>query len=244
MCTASWLPGTDGYFLCFNRDESRSRLPGRPPAPWTVNGLQVVAPSDGNHGGTWIGVNEAGLTVAVANRYQVTRPPLPADRISRGLLVMELLGQSSLGDLERALSDRQLEPYEPFTIVGLEHGAPAHLWGWDGYALAAWRQEEPGLLLASSAADQEAAASARRNTFAQAAAAGPLDPKALAAIHASHRPARGPLSVCMHREDASTVSFTMVTAVPGRISLAHANGPPCITPLAPPLSLDTRDTRG
>ena len=133
-----------------------------------------------------------------------------------------------------------LEQYEPFTLLGLERGAPAHLWSWDGHSLVAWRQEEPGLLLASSAADQEAAASARRDTFAQAAAPGPLDPKTLAAIHASHRPVRGPLSVCMHREDASTVSFTMVTAGRGRISLAHANGPPCVTPLAPALSLDIR----
>ena len=240
MCTASWLPGTDAYFLCFNRDESRSRLPGRPPSQVTANGLRVVAPSDGNHGGSWIGANEAGLTVAVANRYQVPRPPVPVDRISRGLLVMEMLGQGSMRDLERALSSRRLEQYEPFTLLGLERGAPAHLWSWDGDSLAAWRQEAPGLLLASSAADQDAAASARRDTFTQAAALGPLDPKALAAIHASHRPVRGPLSVCMHREDASTVSFTMVTAGRGRISLAHANGPPCVTPLAPPLSLDTR----
>ena len=240
MCTASWLPGTDGYFLCFNRDENRSRLPGRPPSRMMVGGLRVVAPSDGNHGGTWIGVNEAGLTVAVANRYQVPRPPLPAERVSRGLLVMELLGQGSLRALERALSGGRLEQYEPFTLVGLERGVPAHLWSWDGEMLGAWREEEPGLLLASSAVDQEAAASARRDTFAQAAARGPLDPKTLAAIHASHRPVRGPLSVCMHREEASTVSFTMVTAGRGRISLAHANGPPCVTPLAPPLSLDTR----
>jgi uncharacterized protein with NRDE domain len=240
MCTASWLPGTDGYFLCFNRDESRSRLPGRPPSLGMANGLRVVAPSDGNHGGTWIGVNEAGLTVAVANRYQVPRPPVPLDRISRGLLVMELLGLRSLRDLERALSDRRLQRYEPFTLLGLERGAPAHLWNWNGETLAVSRQEEPGLLLASSAADQEAAAAARRDTFAQAAALGPLDPKALAAIHASHRPVRGPLSVCMHREEASTVSFSMVTAGRGRISLAHANGPPCVTPLATPLSLDTR----
>ena len=240
MCTASWLPGTDGYFLCFNRDESRSRLPGRPPSQAMVGGLQVIAPSDGNHGGTWIGVNEAGLTVAVANRYQVPRPPVPAERISRGLLVMELLGQRSLGELERALPGRRLEQYEPFTLVGLAPGSPAHLWSWDGGDLVAWQQEEPGLLLASSAIDQEAAASARRDTFAQAAALGPLDPKALAAIHASHRPVRGPLSVCMHREDASTVSFTMVTVGWGRISLAHANGPPCVTPLAPPMALETR----
>jgi uncharacterized protein with NRDE domain len=238
MCTASWLPGREGYVLCFNRDESRSRLPGRPPSLRTANGRRVIAPADGNHGGTWIGVNDAGLTLALANRYQVPRPPAPAGRISRGLLVMDLLGQATMHELARSLAGLRLEPYEPFTLVGLEREAPARLWSWDGVTLEAWHQDQPGLLLASSAAEQDAAVAARRDAFTAAAAAGPLDVGVLAAVHAGHRPARGPLSVCMHREDASTVSFSMVTVARDRITLAHANGPPCVTPLAAPLVLD------
>jgi uncharacterized protein with NRDE domain len=240
MCTASWLPGRDGYLLCFNRDESRARLPGRPPSVRTANGRQLIAPADGNHGGTWIGVNDAGLTVALANRYQVPRPPLPEGRISRGLLVVELLGLGSLPALAAALADRRLGVFEPFTLVGVERDAPAQLWSWDGMVLEGWHQEEPGLLLASSAADQANAVAARRDTFTAAAASGPLTAATLAALHASHRPSRGPLSICMHRDDASTVSFTLVTVAGGRIALAHANGPPCVTPLAPPLLLDSR----
>lgn len=240
MCTASWLPIGAGYVLCFNRDESRSRLPGRPPSQRTTNGLSVIAPTDGNHGGSWIGVNDAGVSVALANRYQVPRPPAPAGRISRGLLVMELLGKRSLAEVGRGLSGRRPESFEPFTLVALERDSPAHLWSWDGTTLLDWRQEEPGLLIASSAAEQDAAAAARRETFASAIADGPLDAGTLARLHASHRPARGPLSICMHREEASTVSFTIVTVEPRRAILAHANGPPCVTPLAPPLSLDLR----
>jgi uncharacterized protein with NRDE domain len=240
MCTASWWPGGDEYLLCFNRDESRSRLPGRPPSLRTSHGRRVIAPADGDHGGTWIGVNDAGLAVALANRYQVPRPPVPEDRVSRGLLVMELLGLSSLADIARTLSRLRLAVHEPFTVVGLARGAPARLWSWDGTSLTDWRQEEAGLLLASSAVDQDAAVAARRDTFAAAATAGPLDPGTLATIHASHRPARGPLSVCMHRDDASTVSFTVVRVARDRVTLAHANGPPCVTPLAPALALDVR----
>jgi uncharacterized protein with NRDE domain len=240
MCTASWLPGSDGYLLCFNRDESRSRLPGRPPSVRRVNGLRVIAPADGNHGGTWIGVTEEGLTVALANRYQEPRPPAPEQPISRGLLVTDMLGRSSLTEIARTLTGMRLEQYEPFTLVGLARDAPAHLWSWNGSTLESWRQEEAGLLLASSAADQDAAASARRDTFSAARAEAPLDGATLARLHASHRPVRGALSVCMHREDASTVSFTMVAVGRGRVSLAHANGPPCVTPLAPALALDIR----
>lgn len=240
MCTASWLPTGAGYVLCFNRDESRSRLPGRPPSHHTTNGLRVIAPTDGNHGGSWIGVNDAGLAVALANRYQVPSPPAPKERISRGLLVMELLGKRSLAELAGGLSAGRPESFEPFTLVALERDAPAHLWSWDGATLRDWCVGEPGLLIASSAANQDAAAAARRETFASARADGPLDAGMLARLHASHRPARGPLSICMHREEASTVSFTIVTVEPRRATLAHANGPPCVTPLAPPLALDLR----
>ena len=240
MCTASWLPVGAGYVLCFNRDESRSRLPGRPPSYLKKNGLSVIAPTDGNHGGTWIGVNDAGLAVALANRYQVPRAPTPEGRISRGLLVMELLGKRSLAEVGQVLSGSRPESFEPFTVTALERDSPAHLWSWDGSTLLHGSQEEAGLLIASSAADQDAAVAARRETFAAARADGPLNAGALARLHASHRPARGPLSICMHREEASTVSFTIVTVETRRATLAHANGPPCVTPLAPPLALDLR----
>ena len=34
-----------------------------------VRGVSFVAPIDGDHGGSWIGVNQFGLTLCLLNRY-------------------------------------------------------------------------------------------------------------------------------------------------------------------------------
>jgi hypothetical protein len=46
-------------------------------------------------------------------------------------------------------------------------------------------------------------------------------------FHASHLPARGPLSPCMHRAEAATRSFTLVTVDRERAGIAWSSGPPC-----------------
>jgi uncharacterized protein with NRDE domain len=73
-----------------NREELYARggepprlLPGQ---PRVVAGLDPVA------GGTWLGVNEHGVIVAVTNRKKSNIPALPR---SRGLLVRELLSSRS-----------------------------------------------------------------------------------------------------------------------------------------------------
>ena len=60
---------------------------GEPPA--LLEGpTRVVAGIDPTAGGTWFGVNERGLLVAVTNRRKSQSPEAPP---SRGLLVRELL---------------------------------------------------------------------------------------------------------------------------------------------------------
>ena len=54
MCTLSWIPGQDGYALCFNRDERRTRAAASPPGLLAREGVQFIAPLDGEAGGTWV----------------------------------------------------------------------------------------------------------------------------------------------------------------------------------------------
>src|SRR5947209_4945325 len=71
-----------------NREEAYARGGTEPalqlgPVPF-VAGLDPVA------GGTWLGLNAAGLLVAVTNRPKRRLPPVPR---SRGLLVRDLLAR-------------------------------------------------------------------------------------------------------------------------------------------------------
>lgn len=234
MCTVSWLPGPGGYLLCFNRDENRARRPGLPPTRREHDGLEILAPTDADAGGTWLGVNAAGVAVGLANLYGQSAP-LPADPVSRGLLVLDLLERRSLDEVAKQLSATSLDRYRPFTIIGVVPGAGARLWTWNGRTMAAGTVSEPGLLITSSAVDQAGAALSRARVFREAAAAG-LSPELLTDLHRSHLPERGGQSVCMHRTDACTVSLSRVEVTTDRIAMAYAAGAPCHTRLDLPLT--------
>ncbi|HTO72595.1 MAG TPA: NRDE family protein [Gemmatimonadales bacterium] len=238
----SWLPGPGGYLLCFNRDESRTRGPGLPPSWREVRGLEILAPTDSDAGGSWIGVNAAGVALGLANRYG-PKTPAPINPISRGLLVLQLLELATLGEVDAELGRAELKRYRPFTLIAAEPGAPAGLWSWSGTESTMSRIAEPGLLITSSAVDQEGAEAARRALFLDAARDPGLSKEILIDLHRSHRPERGGHSICMHRTDACTVSLTTIEVTTDLVTIAHAPGSPCITPLGPPLTALRRSVR-
>ena len=89
----------------------------------------VLSPRDARAGGTWIGANDAGVVVAITNRWADAGPD--GDR-SRGLLVADCLNCSgaehAVRGVERAL---QHTTYSPFNLVVADRRA-AFLVEWDG----------------------------------------------------------------------------------------------------------------
>ena len=62
------------------------------------------------------------------------------------------------------------------------------------------------------------------------------------AYHTDHRPRRGPLSTCMHRPEARTVSFSRVTVDAEQVAFWYAPHPPCRgIPEQPAVTLERRD---
>ncbi|MEM7671683.1 MAG: NRDE family protein [Pseudomonadota bacterium] len=83
-----------------NRDEDLDR-PTEPPAPRVVEGVRIFAPRDARADGTWIGLNEHGVFVAITNRFGL-HPD--RSRHSRGRLVLYALATSSASEaFERIL---------------------------------------------------------------------------------------------------------------------------------------------
>jgi len=130
VCTlvVAWQVFPDApVVVAANRDEAVGR-PSEPPArrDWE---RPVVAPVDREAGGTWIGFNDAGVLVAVTNRW--VDADLAGDR-SRGRLVRDALGYDSAEAatrfVERAVDDRE---YQGFNLVVAD--ATAALYSeWDG----------------------------------------------------------------------------------------------------------------
>ena len=224
MCTASWAPGPDGYSFCFNRDERRTRAPALPPAERTHDGVHFLAPLDGDFGGTWIAVTTHGLTFGLLNRYQDEAVAEPEDLRSRGLLIPELVTAPDLMAVASRLEALDITRYRPFSLIAVAPGHPALVGAWDGRTLRLQRHRQAGLLLTSSAVDQPEVAEARTRTFAALAE---VTPAALESAHRSHWPERGARSVCMHRPDAQTQSYSRVLVTPQLVALHHTASAPC-----------------
>src|SRR5438477_7286592 len=66
MCTVSFIPKHQGFYLAMNRDEKRSRPIAVPPRIVRIAGRSAIFPLDPN-GGSWIAVNDAGVCLVLIN---------------------------------------------------------------------------------------------------------------------------------------------------------------------------------
>ncbi|MFQ5507606.1 MAG: NRDE family protein, partial [Planctomycetota bacterium] len=84
--------------IAANRDEDPNRPTSRPQL-LEFGGRRVLCPQDKRHGGTWIGVNDAGVVAALTNfeedQYTLLKPP--PDR-SRGFVPLHALAAASANE--------------------------------------------------------------------------------------------------------------------------------------------------
>ena len=126
--TLAWQQFADApVVVAANRDEALDR-PSEPPERRTGS-RSFVAPLDAKAGGTWIGVNDAGVFVGITNRWVEVDG---GGERSRGLLVRDALEAPSAEEatrvVERAVRDHR---YDGFNLVLADANA-AMLVEWDG----------------------------------------------------------------------------------------------------------------
>ncbi|KXF82395.1 NRDE family protein [Enterovibrio coralii] len=226
MCTVSWILNTRGYDVFFNRDEQKGRAIAIPPSSFSLEGTECLMPLDPDGGGTWIATNQYGLSLCLLNYYQGDVPELPL--ISRGLLVKMLAPMASVPEVVATLNSLHMGSYAPFTLLLFapdltsNHG---HViaFQWDGHVLTQRPSVEP--MISSSVAFQEVML-ARRQAYKDYMEPTPTIENAWA-FHRSHVPEAGYKSVCMHREDANTVSFTHLSITPCNSQMRYVDGSPC-----------------
>jgi hypothetical protein len=215
--------------LC-NRDERRARQAALPPFLQHCRGVRCIAPKDGDGGGSWIAINEAGLTFCLLNRYACGEccGPTKTDYRSRGLLLMELIDCQSLAEVQTEISGCNLEEFQPFTIVVLSPVKPVLLCSWDSHNLLFECDGDSAMPLISSSLDQKGVEACRKRLFQKLLAErGEPDVQTLFEFHRSHLPARSAYSPCMHRRDACTVSFSWITVAKDTIRFCYLPVAPC-----------------
>ena len=229
MCTVSWLARADGYELFCNRDERPARKVALPPAFGVTRGVRFVAPTDGEAGGTWLGVNEHGLTLCLLNRYAGVETLAERDFKSRGLLLPDLLSSRDPVEVRTAVAHAGLRQFQPFTLLALAPGPSASVMSWTGHRLLVAEDDCDSLMPLTSSSFAGAEVTRARRELFRSMAAGSAEPapEMHMRYHRSHSPGPGPLSVCMHRPEASTVSFSRVRVNTRSAEFFYQPGPPC-----------------
>lgn len=242
MCTVSWLVQPGGYDLFFNRDELVTRVREEPPALDRHDGLAWIAPRDGSGGGTWLGVNEGGITVCLLNDYETPwRQPTLGTVFSRGQVTLAGLTATTLTRLHEKVLRAPLDRTPPFQLLALSPVERPRLWRWNGAHLRTVEPEMP--FLSSSSVQTEQIVTARRSRFRSLWNRSIVRTATLAAFHREHTPGRGAQSVLMRRPDASTRSIIHVSVREGRARLSYQavtwapSGPALTTPLRSHLPL-------
>ena len=220
MCTVSWLRTRGGYHVFCNRDERMSRPDAEPPRVHVMQRVQCLSPHDPSGGGTWIAANQFGVTLCLLN--------LPVDgpqgALSRGRIVRDAMHCASAPEAIAATARRRLSSFSPFTMLALDTKNPATILCWDGRKALLLPNADGWQLLTSSSAEQTTAA---KHRYAALPRIRTVD--SLRRFHYSHEPRPGPLSVCMHRADAQTVSFSHIEVNDRRVTWEYVAGPPCLS---------------
>ena len=224
MCTVTIVPKPglpNAFRMACSRDEQHGRAPAHPPQQRDLAGLQTLMPIDPASDGTWIGVNEHGLALTLLN-YNLPEPPTDRDQ-SRGAVIPQLLSASSVDEVVALAASIPAKRMMPFRLAAC-----------DGRSVLLWRSSEPieqaevtpwsgePMMWTSSGLGDHLVEGPRRALFAGWFSDDPanhLDKQD--AFHRHQWPGREHLSVCMDRDDARTVSYTLVDVEPTSVTMTY-----------------------
>lgn len=237
MCTVTLLPastmavrrtGLDRPLLrvVCNRDERRVRPAARPPSLGRRDGRSVAMPVDQMGGGSWIAVNDSGIVFTLLNAHDgPTRAAAPRTGrdapASRGLIIPAVAGGHSVTHaLERAEA-LDVSRYLPFRLLLIDRHQLVECWPEAG-SLRHRRSFLGGPIMRTSSALGDALVLAPRRTLFRRFFAAARDPLAAQdAFHEHQWTGREDISVRMERDDARTVSRTVVCIGAGVATMTY-----------------------
>ncbi len=228
MCTLTFVPAEDGYLAGMNRDELLARAAALPPGIFTKDEIKALYPREPS-GGTWIACNSHGNLLALLNWNEIDTRFLGQKQETRGVLIPKLILESDVSSTGAQFDRLPLDGIFPFRLIGVfSKERRLQEWRWDGVRRQKldlpWERKH---WFSSSLSD--AAAEKGRGSTCESAATNIGGNAAgwLGRLHRSHIPAPGPFSICVHRQDAATVSYTGVTCSGSSISMSYLSGNPC-----------------
>lgn len=125
MCTVSYIPTKDGFYLTSNRDENPLRET-LPPKSVDINaGVTLIAPIDKEKGGSWIATDSISRAACLLNGgFEKHKRKLPYAK-SRGYMVFDAFKYTNF---QTFIEDVNLENIEPFTLILIDDFLQVLVW--------------------------------------------------------------------------------------------------------------------
>lgn len=232
-----------GLRMACNRDESCKRPAALPPEIRSFGRFRAIMPIDSQSGGTWIAASDAGFVVSLLNVYPTVRSTRGEEQVavgsvddrtpwgpnaavagkqSRGLIIPRLMGCCGLEEAVEAAKRLDAVSYPPFRLVLADRFRIVELRS-NGAEISPSSQQDsdhPSLFVSSGLGDDRVEGPRRElydSSFADRANLVESQDR----FHRHTWPDRPELSVCMSRQDARTVSLTVVELTPDRVTMVY-----------------------
>lgn len=114
MCTVSYIPTQEGFYLTSNRDENINRGRAFYPKTYSFGKNLLLYPKDSEKKGSWIIAKDNGDVVVLLNGAFENHIRQPYYRESRGKILLDIM--KSKFPLSH-FSDLDLKDIEPFTLI-------------------------------------------------------------------------------------------------------------------------------
>jgi hypothetical protein len=229
MCTVTALPrallqsdpNPDRLLLrvACNRDERITREPALPPTLWAAGVRRALMPIDPGGGGTWIAANDAGLVFVVLNANP--GHPVRIGGASRGIIIPTLIGSATISQALAHAQSIDATRFAPFRLLLIDRFQIVDCWP-DADRVKHRRAYLHGAVLRTSSSLGDAVVSAPRRALFQRVFTNSFDARmAQDQFHQHQWPGREAISVNMRRDDAGTVSQTVVEVRAGSVTMSY-----------------------
>ena len=162
MCTLSLFKHNHQLIVTMNRDESRERHEAGLKEQ-EYNNIHTLFPVDGLAGGTWFGINDTGVVMALLNRYQ---DPQVQGAPTRGQIIPTALAKGNYHRILNHLNSVDFSGFNPFDLflIELEY---QHHFSWNGQVMTITQHHENAMQFSSSGVDTDLVLAKRQAHFEQ-----------------------------------------------------------------------------
>ena len=222
MCTVTFIPqGNSDFVLTSNRDEAPNRI-SLPPEVYTLEHVKTLFPKDKVAGGSWIGASENARVLCVLNGGFEKHKRKDSYRLSRGVVVKDLLISEAV---ESSVDAYDLHDVEPFTLVIVDWNAELKLYElvWDGLKKHFTKLPLQPKIWSSSTLYNDVMKKERLQWFSDFKSEHKLNAEKLLEFHTNSDPCNQDYGIVMNRGFVKTTSVTQVVKADNTISMSFTD---------------------